>query len=97
MTDRPTCKTCRFWRARECGGMEPFEGFCTARPPVLLPGFTRGQWPLTGPSEGCGEHCPPLPAPSTGGSLLPPSKPSKNACTCPRSPGIHEHVEGYCL
>jgi hypothetical protein len=26
-----------------------------------------------------------------------PSKPSKNACTCPRTPGIHEHVEGFCL
>lgn len=136
MTDRPTCKTCRFWAPSRREDEETPQGKlyadteaeCRIRAPHIADDFRRARWPITSATAWCGEHepLPPPPKPWACSSawcsdpkphwhivhpdrsseiaygehpppvLLLPSKPSKK-CTCPRSPGIHEHVEGYCL
>lgn len=54
--DRPTCRTCVFWRP-----LSPHVGLCTGDLPALGPldestGLHFGVWPATEKGKSCGRH-----------------------------------------
>lgn len=63
MTDRPTCKTCRFWAREQSDDTATAEAECRAGAPVFVHGYRLAVWPTTEHSKWCGEHEPMPPPP----------------------------------
>lgn len=61
MTNRPTCKTCRFWAAPDRETY--YRADCRIRAPLFVAGYSCAVWPASAPDDWCGEHALEAPAP----------------------------------